>query len=221
MPKPSNFNTIRYSSTIPNEVLEQLDIFRNELERAYFSKVLLRITEHSKETIEIGIEIQSNFWLSESIHYYNNHNWLKEKNNHSIFKLQQLYNSYTKLRRNSPISIDISEFSLYLLDTSLIISKIANNSIVNQIENILSSLVTNIDNLVAASPSLELPTEIHLPLFYENKESLTNILEKSYFRLWGLYYESEEDPVIYDINTNTIFKRDLFLVNHIDIMENL
>tara|TARA_R110002049_G_scaffold69206_7_gene179274 strand:+ start:2182 stop:2847 length:666 start_codon:yes stop_codon:yes gene_type:complete len=221
MPKPSNFNTIRYSSTIPNEVLEQLDIFRNELEKAYFSKVLLRITEHSKETIEIGIEIQSNFWLSESIHYYNNHNWLKEKNNHSIFKLQQLYNSYTKLRRNSPISIDISEFSLYLLDTSLIISKIANNSIVNQLENILSSLVTNIDNLIAASPSLELPTEIHLPLFYENKASLTNILEKSYFRLWGLYYESEEDPVIYDIDTNTIFKRDLFLVNHIDIMENL
>lgn len=219
MSSSSNFNTIRYSSTIPNEVLEQLDIFRNELEKAYFSKVLLRVIEHSNGTIELGIEIQSNFWLAESIRYYNDHNWLKEKTNHSAFRVQQFYNSFSKLRRNSPVSIDLSEFSLYLLDTALIISKIAPNSIVNQLEEILSTVITNMDNLVAEN--LELPTEIYLPLFQENNASTSHALEKSYFRLWGLYYESEEDPVIYDVNTNTNFKRDLFLVNHIDIMENL
>ncbi len=219
MSNQPKYNTIRYADTIPSCVLENLETFRTQLERAYFSNVLLRITKNEENLIEVGIEIQSNFWLSESICYYNNYNWLKGESNPNTFRLQQFYCSFSELKSNSAITIDISEFAIYLHDTSLIISKVYKNSITNQLDAILSSVITNMNNLI--DTNLELPTEIHMPVLYEDKKKLTNDIKNSYFGFWGLYYESEEDAVIYDVNNNTISKVDLFMVNHIENMENL
>ncbi|SFW17425.1 hypothetical protein [Cellulophaga fucicola] len=213
MTNPSKYNGIRYSNTVPKSVLKQLEIFRNKLEKAYFSGVLIRVLKNTQDSLEIGVEFQSNFWLSEGVCYYNNSNWLKDKLDINSSRLEEFYSSLESLRNNTEQFVDIAELAIYLTDTSIIISKVCKNSIVNSLDAILDTLVTNIDNLV--TDKLELPTEIHLPLLPEDKIDLTNITEKSYFGFWGLYYESEEDAVIYDVSNNTTNKGDLFMVDHI------
>ncbi|MCL5244742.1 hypothetical protein M4I21_02910 [Cellulophaga sp. 20_2_10] len=213
MTNPSKYNGIRYSNTVPKSVLEQLEIFKNKLEKAYFSGVLIRVLKNTQDRLEIGVEFQSNFWLSEGVCYYNNSNWLKDKLDINSSRLEEFYSSLESLRYNTEQFVDIAELAIYLTDTSIIVSKVCENSIVNSLDAILDTLVTNIDNLM--TEKLELPTEIHLPLLPEDKIDLTNITEKSYFGFWGLYYESEEDAVIYDVSNNTTNKGDLFMVDHI------
>lgn len=213
MSNPSKYKEIRYSNNVPECILEQLEIFRNELEKAYFSKVLIRVLNNKPDAYEIGIEFQSSFWLSESVCYYNNSNWLKDKLDINSSRLEQFYKSLEKLRCNTEQFVDIAECAIYLADTSVIISKVCTNSIINSLDAILDTLVTNVECLM--TENLELPTEIHLPILSEDNISLTNITEKSYFGFWGLYYESEEDAVIYDVRNNSTNRGDLFMIDHI------
>src|SRR3546814_10744827 len=69
----------------------------------------------------------------------------------------------------------------------------------------------------------EMPFEIYLPVFIgttnENIPTLLTISteetynQKDYFRYWGLYFESQEDAVIYDLESKSIIEGDLFMLN--------
>lgn len=219
----SNFSkndSIRYANSLPVSVVKQLEIFRLEIEKYYFSKVLIRVMTKSDDLIEIGIEAQPNFWLSESIAYFKNSNWLNNQVDGSHNTFYKFNRSLNKLRKNTPVYIDIAELSIYLLDTSLVIGKVYKNSISENYESVIATLIERMETMV--TDNLELPTEIYLPLYNSKSVDIPFCgLNKSYFGFWGLYYDSEEDAVIYDVSDNTVFKGDLFMVDHIKIMENL
>jgi hypothetical protein len=40
------------------------------------------------------------------------------------------------------------------------------------------------------------------------------ISNKDYFSFWGLYFDSEEDAVIYDLSNKSFISGDLYMLNH-------
>ena len=159
----SNFSkndSIRYANSLPVSVVEQLEIFRLEIEKHYFSKVLIRVMTKSDGLIEIGIEAQPNFWLSESIAYFKNSNWLNNQVDNSQNTFYKFNRALNNLRNNTSVYIDIAELSIYLLDTSLVIGKVYKNSISENYESVIATLIERMEDMV--TDSLELPTEIFI-----------------------------------------------------------
>lgn len=194
--------------------------FKNHLERDFFANATVRevFTENSLDLI---IELDCNFGLTESLFYLNNGNWgsfytsKTEKPKASPFQTA-LFN----LSEENQVNVDIAELSINLRDTSIIVTKIYNNSIPDELGNILCSIN---ENFVHFTKGLsEMPYEIFVPVFEEQESEPNNLqagisTKKSktdYFDFWGLYFESTPDSSIYDLkNKSIIDESDFFLLN--------
>ncbi|MBT8181380.1 MAG: hypothetical protein KJO53_07310, partial [Eudoraea sp.] len=126
-----------------------------------------------------------------------------------------------KLNKLNSRRIDIEELSIFAKDCSIIIKNIFENSIEEQLRQILQTIA---EHYVYFSKRLtETPYEIYIPVFeedlFENESKLKNIRagnnkKKDYFKYWGLYFESEKDALIYDLKNKSIIYGDLFMLNH-------
>ena len=156
-----NFNPsdgIRFANDLPKHTIQQLETFRAEIEKCYFSKVLIRVMSYNNSTIEIGIEFQSNFSLSESITHFNDCNWLNSKEaNISILAFEKFNNALQSLKENSNFYIDIAELSIYLKETSVTIGKVYENSISENYESIINLLIKRMKNFI--EKKLEVPSK--------------------------------------------------------------
>ena len=126
-----------------------------------------------------------------------------------------------KLRESNDLSIEIEEFSLFLKDTSIIVSKLYDQSISLQLEHIFIQLKEHA--IYFTKGYSEIPFEIYLPVYedsvIENEHSLMmntiprNNNKKDYFSFWGLYYYSEDDALVYDSKSQSIIKGNLQMLN--------
>jgi hypothetical protein len=125
-----------------------------------------------------------------------------------------------ELRGHNDFPIEIEEFSIYLKDTSIVINKIYEESIPEQLEAILKSVS---ENYVHFTKGLsEIPYEIYVPVFeeclFEKDSTLMNIKSgnnnvQDYFKYWGLYFYSEDDVLIYDLKNTAIISGELQMLN--------
>ncbi|QLG43822.1 hypothetical protein [Costertonia aggregata] len=201
-----------------NVRLEGLPNFIKSLEKHLFSNVVVRSVPKNDDVVHLVIEAHCNFELSETVAHINNGIW---GNTFDLKNTSFFLKALTDLRSKNIQSIDIDEFTILLEDTSLIINKIYEQSIPDQLENILQELANNYIYLTKGET--EVPFEIYVPVFEENIIESDATLIKietdtnkkvDYFSFWGLYFYSQEDAVIYDLANKSIVYADLYMLNH-------
>lgn len=202
--------------------INDLDKFKESLERYLLSEVTVRKCSLKDRQCDLVIGIHFNFSLNEMISCLKYQNIVNEVPKGDVpHKSTVFFNALSKLYKENSIGLDVVELALYLKDTAIIIEKIYHQSIPDQLENILKSLAENYLELVDSKAAV--PYEIYIPVFEEDATEMENTLrnissdnnnQKDYFGFWGLYFESEEDAVIYDVAAKAIQMGDLFMLNH-------
>ncbi len=188
-----------------------LDGYLKSLEKDYFANVSLRNYNSNEFTVEMTIDIQCHLSLLEMLAFFTKSRW--GFSGGEVSALKKSFNALTEL---NTIKLDIEELTLLLDDTSIIIKKIYNQSIPDQLNEILSEIS---NHYIYFSKGLtEKPYEIFVPVFEdcvaenEKDHSLFHAKEKtpkSYFEFWGVYLESQEDALIYDVSKNAYIPADL------------
>lgn len=195
--------------------IEGLENFKKNLEKHFFSKAIIRDRLTRNSLIKLTIELNCNYSMIEMLHHFNNGNWgnFECKNQSFINLLQELQNS-------NDVFIEIEELSIFLKDTSLIINTIYNQSISEQLENILRKIGNHYVHFTGGLNRI--PYEIYVPVFEENTEenypTLLNSVksdfnENDFFNYWGLYFYSEEEAEIYNLKTLSITPGKLQMLN--------
>lgn len=195
--------------------IEGLENFKKNLEKHFFSKATIRNGSTKDSFIKLTIELNCNFGMIEMLHHFNNGNWgnFECKNQSFVHLLQQLQNS-------NDAYIEVEELSIFLKDTSLIINTIYDQSVPEQLENILKKIG---NHYVHFTDGLNrIPYEIYVPVFEENtKENYSALLnstkvdynENDFISYWGLYFYSKEEAEIYDLETLSIISGKLQMLN--------
>jgi len=187
--------------------IEGIDTFAKSLEKHFFSKVTVRNLSLDSEKIKLVIELTCNFDFMEALTHLKKEIWgsfLSEKNSFSS-QLQQL-------KKLNDIAIEVEEFSIFLNDTSIIINKIYNQSISEQLEDILHEMLRSYPHFT--KEKIEIPYEIYIPVYEDNSSEILHLnvsnsevtqnFKQNYFSFWGVYFYSEIDAMVYDLKNKTL-----------------
>ncbi|WP_373519119.1 hypothetical protein [Pricia sp.] len=196
--------------------IEGLEIFKKGLEKHFFSEVTVRNCSSSKTSVQLAIELDCNLSLVEMLFHLNKGTWGNFRQGKSSFAelLRQLVTE-------NDVHVDAEEVTLFFKDTTIVINKIYENSISEQLENIFKHVGKHYVHL--SKGLTETPYEIYIPVFEESTHANDTLLQNieagnhrknDYFKYWGLYCDSEEDAVIYDLKNSKIEYGDLFMLNH-------
>jgi len=219
-----NYDNFSYDPQIGTDLYSQirgLDTFRKILEKDFFSTVKISAPSCPQDgaSIKLVVEMYCNLGLVETLSHYNKGMW--GSNFDKEEKRSPLRNAFLSLSERNNLEIDIEEFTLFLKDTSIIINTTGLCSIPMHWDTIISEMGRHFVHFTKGLT--EMPFEIYLPVFIgttnENIPTLLTIStedtydQKDYFRYWGLYFESQEDAVIYDLESKSIIEGDLFMLN--------
>ncbi len=182
-----------------------IDVYLKSLERYYFSEVSLRSYASIDGSLEMTIDMKCNMELLELLGFHNKGRW--GNNGSEISPLKQ---SFDTLLIKNTLQLDIEELTLFLNDTNIIIKKIHNRSITEFLDEILYEIASHY--VYFTKGLTEKPYEIFIPVFEDNitenipgtcsLSGITQKTPKSYFEFWGVYLESQEDALIYDVSRN-------------------
>jgi len=182
-----------------------LDVYLKSLEKHYFSEVSLRSYISNNGELEMTIDMRCNLELSELLRFHDKGRW---GNNGSL--ISPLSSSFDILTEQNNLQLDIEELTFFLNDTNIIIKKIHNRSIPELLDEVICEISNH--NVYITKGLTETPYEIFIPVFEDtltesipDTSSLSGIDQKtpkSYFEFWGVYLESQEDALIYDVSRN-------------------
>lgn len=218
-----NYDDFNYNSQIRTDLYSQingLDAFRKVLERDFFSTVSISAPCCSQDGTsgKLVVEMYCNLGLTEVLSHFNKGNWgaTYEKQG----GISPLLASFHQLRDQNILDVEIDELTLFLKDTTIIINTIGPCSIPLHWDAIITEMGSHFIHFTKGLT--EMPFEIYLPVFMgtttENIPTLLDINtenydQNDYFKYWGLYFESQEDAVIYDLERKSIIEGDLFMLN--------
>jgi hypothetical protein len=125
------------------------------------------------------------------------------------------------LQEKNDIQVDIEEFSVHMLDTTIVVQRIYSQSVSKQWGNIVKELNHQYDHLTQILG--ETPYEIYIPVLEETKingnfvpqatKKSGQLSAEDYFIYWGLYIDSEEDAAIYDVKNSAFIFEDIYMLN--------
>ncbi|MFK5972706.1 MAG: hypothetical protein QM485_05450 [Flavobacteriaceae bacterium] len=196
--------------------VQGLDDFINILEKYFFSKVTVRKGASKDSEINLIVDLSCDLTLAELLHHFNKDIWGGFEHGES-----SLSTALHNLRNKNEKYIEIEEFSIFLKDSSIITNCIYKNSILDQLKAILIKIGNHYIHFTKGLS--EIPYEIYIPVFEEGiSENESNIMDievrnkepKDYYNFWGLYYNSEDDAVIYDLENMSTVHGDLYMLNH-------
>ncbi len=196
-----------------------LERFQNQLERNFFSKVTIKSNGKPDTQESLILDINSNFSFEEAI--YNIRNFsdvFTDPSNQITFSF---HDAFKELLAENELAMDIEELYITFSDTSIIVQRIYEHSIPEQIENIFKAVIQH--SAFLTKGMTEVPFEIYVPIFEQVNlagdeeliESTSDLMiykntKNDYFGFWGLYFDSEENAVIYDLKNKSFIKADLF-----------
>jgi len=209
----NNHNPVGFNKTI--ELIE-LEKFERIIEKTFFSIVTTRCYMISPLEAHLVVELNCNFNLIESLNHFKKGLW----GSFSI-KNESLVEALKQLKKSNNININLEEFSIFFNDTAIIINRFYEQSISDELENIFNELTSHYIHYTKGLK--EIPYEIYLPVFEENVLNKQDILptdlefstccQQDYFSFWGLYYDSEDEAVIYDLKNQTVINGNLQMLN--------
>lgn len=193
--------------------LDGLDDFIKVLEKDFFAKVKVHWSYHSdSEKTDLVLELFCNYGLTESLHHFNTENWGGFTINEEDSTIQSSFNTaFQKFCDNNSNTIDITEASFHFNDTSIVITKIYEYSISEQLGEIIFKAS---ENFVHFTKGLtEMPYEIFVPVFEDPTQNIFEI-EQNYFDYWGIYFEddTQHNAMVYNLRTKELSKEDFFLL---------
>ena len=213
-----------------NPSIPGLNTFIRSLEREYFAQVNVRDCQadtadrtRPAEAGNLVIEMACNFDLVEILYHLEHGSWGKAENtgaddtgSHSAF-----IEAYQAFSIQNPWPADVEELSLVLRDTTIVIKKVYEQSIPEQLGRILQTLAAHYVHFTRGMT--ETPFEIYLPVFEEEmcrSGAPVSTVKRDentgsdYFNYWALYFDSIPDGKIYDLSKKEIISGDLQMLNH-------
>ncbi len=182
-----------------------LEDFLKTLEFNYFSQIKVRSCGSSEFNFEMGLDFHCPITLLDLLGQFNKGIW-----GDSQSPIPPLKTSFLELTSKNSLQLDVDEITLCLLDTNIVIKKINRWSIINQLNSILSEIAKQYVFLTLGLT--EKPFEIFVSIDEEYNIMDTGgktTCSSSYFKYWGVYFESKEDAMIYDLENNKYIPADL------------
>lgn len=205
-----------------NPAIKGLQNFRRKLEKDYFSNVLVRNCSSDSEERKLVIEMECQLELVEMLYHMQNGTWgTSPSKGNGVTLSSPFAKALWKLQKKNQLPVEVEELALFLKDTAIVIKKIHPHSIEQHLGSILSHIAEHYVHFTRGLD--ETPFEIYIPVFEEDlltqEKSLTDNItrnpeNKNYFRYWGLYFDSEEDAVIYELSSRSFISGDLHMLNH-------
>ena len=204
-----------------NPKIKELDKFVRQLERDYFAEVQVRNCSRSTNNGNLIIELECGLTLAEVIYFIKDRELGITDSSFLGLDRSNFKREVRKLNNQNNFPIDVEEFSIFLKNTSIIIKKIYNKSIEEQLCNLLNSIADH--HRYYTNDYKETPYEIYVPVFEEDifaNEVKVAAIEKGqnemkdYFSYWGLYFDSQPDGFIYDLKKRKIVNGDLLMLDH-------
>ncbi len=194
-----------------------LEEFRASLERDYFSQVSIRNFREDPYRCELAVGMHSKLDMNALVNGYRDGIWGspdgEQEANPLLIALEQL-------NLQNPVEVDIEEIAIFLQDTLLIVKNIYPRSVAEQFGHLMEALSGHFEHL--SQQHRKLPYEIYIPVFEEGetdpelpiqRPSSLQRCSADYLRYWGLYYEFEEDAVIYDLGSKNIITGELYMLD--------
>ena len=195
---------------------EGLEDFLKILERDFFAEIVAQCRyDVVKERTDLILDIYCNFGLTESLHHFNSGNWGGISPQTEAYTVSKFDEAFQKLCAKNNHALDISELSLHFKDTSLIISRIQDYSIPEELGGIMTKLS---EHFVYFTKGLtEMPYEIFVPIFEDIEQHALEAegQRRQYYDFWALYFNDDvnHDVLIYDLKTKELTKEDFFLLD--------
>ncbi|WP_190808969.1 hypothetical protein [Flagellimonas sp. S3867] len=194
-----------------------LEEFTRALEKDFFAEANVQCQYNIKKfRADLIVELRCNYRLAESLHYYNKGNWGGfVKNDGTNLPKTPFSESYQNLYALNKGAVDIAEISLHFTDTTLVVARIYEQSIPEQLGAIIFKIS---ENFVCLTKGLtEMPYEIFVPVFEDAPQPCIEKenTEMSYYDHWGLYFDDNvnHDAMVYNLETKKLFKEDFFLLD--------
>lgn len=204
-----------------NPEIVGLKTFKKQLEKCFFSNTSVRNCSSDKNFVSLIIEMNSNFDLSEALYFLEKTEMGGAIGKNTDKKISVFSQAFTKLKNSNSLSIDIEEFVIFFKNSSIFIKKIYQYSIPDQLKNISKLVIDHYEYYTKQFS--EVPFEIHIPLFEvdysKNSSKILNIISSKntaseYYKYWGLYFDSNDDDLTYDLENLSIIDGDLYLLDH-------
>jgi hypothetical protein len=204
-----------------NPPITGLDDFKRNLEKDYYSRSMVRSCSQNSDQGNLVIEMECPLELDELLFHLKKGNW---GHGNMGFNTANGGNPLAKrvwqLQQLNECPIEVEELALQLKNVTLIIKRIYAHSIEMELDLILCALAEH--HMHLAKGRDELPYEIYIPVIEERiiqiqpeiSEAPLNEIDAVYLRYWGLYFDSEEDAVIYDLGSRSFISGDLHMLNH-------
>jgi hypothetical protein len=218
--KPKKKGPSYTSKTKSKKEILGLSSLENSLEKDFYSTVTIRNSIACCEQDNLVIEMQCNLGLIEMLYHLEQGTWGSQEFSDTVQREKStLGDRLQHIREINQQFIDIEELSIILRDCTIVVKKIAPESVEQELETILSVLA---ENYVYLTKNLSNnPSEIFVPVFEEvsAENHMSNILgtkriaENGYYSYWALYFNMDERAVIYDLKNKSIISGDLNLLN--------
>lgn len=192
-----------------------LDTFKKKLEKHFFAIVDIRKLMNDGKHVELVVEVDCTINFALAIQHFRV-DVLSNVGVNSNF----LMNCLTELQHKNTETIDIKELSFLMSDTSIFIQQVCEYGVVQQLDNVMRILMNDYHSII--SRFREIPREVHIPVLEDTNNVDDDSLllaefgkrttEKDYFTFWGLYFDSREDTVIYDVEKSDFIFEELCYV---------
>ena len=214
--------------------LDGVDDFRHDLEREYAAAIHGRPGDLGGGLLHLAVEFVSSISMADVATFLASgmaYDLIKEGTKSLV--LRPFIRAYQRLKdRNRDNSLDIDVLRLVLRDSVIIIYRLADGSIVDNLGKILATVGAEYRGLVLRSG--ETPFEIHVPVFADPSDDrlsgfrvLLDVDEvirpkpgADYFKLWGLHYDFSRTTRVYDVGRHLLIDEEFLTQDRYDIMWN-
>ena len=193
-----------------------LEEFQKVLERDFFAEVAAECGFNPrKQKTDIVLNIHCNFGLTESLHHFNTGNWGGFSPEDDTVGGSQFDEAFQNLCEANNNAVDIAELSIHFKDTSLIVSRVQDYSIPEELGSIIFKIS---EHFVYFTKGLtEMPYEIFVPVFEDTDQGMIEVEGNrvQYYDFWGLYFEDNlnHNVLVYDLKTKELQQEDFFLLD--------
>ncbi len=208
-------------STRDGKVKELVGLYAltKQLEKDYFSRISISNSTVCCEENNLVISMDCPMGLHEILFHLRQGNWGGQRFGLVDTGVSSLRHCMSEIRHLNNTYLDVEELAIHLRDCSIVIKKITQESVEYELNAILNSLAENYVHITRQMTAT--PTEIFIPVFeetpaeeaFEKLISDSRIDEKSYYSYWGLYFDIDEEALIYDVPQKKIISADLDLLN--------
>lgn len=212
-----NDDDLPFKNTKACMATEGLEKFIKVLEKDFFAEVNVQCRyQRVNETTDLILDIHCNFDIAEGLHYFNSDDWgIFSVNSKSSLLNSSFHQAFQSLFFLNETPIDIAELSLHFKDTSVIVARVQEYSITEQLGTIISKLSEHF--IYFTNGLTEIPYEIFVPVFEDSSGGLArtvNSTVKNYYEYWVLYFEDyvEQNVMVYTLDTKRLQEEDFFLL---------